>query len=147
MGNGSGFTHDECVNTLGNKCRPNLECWVMQWMVMQLVLFLLHTPFCPSYEPQVRMVWLSFRRGSLSLGGRLMCVRMGGLSKSISLPFLYIASCPHPPEKWEKGLVFWMTFLVTWGGVKWHKECNYCITHALHAYLILCLIAYVIAYN
>ena len=45
--------------------------------------------------------------------------------KSISL-------VPDPPEKWKEGLAFWTTFLVTWGGVEWHKECNYCIPHALH---------------
>ena len=35
---------------------------------------------------------------------------------------------PRPlPEKWKEGLVFWTTFLVTWGGVERRKECNYCI--------------------
>ena len=43
-----------------------------------------------------------------------------------------LVSCPDPPEKWKVSLVFWTTFLVTWGGVKWRKECNYCISHALH---------------
>ena len=35
--------------------------------------------------------------------------------------------CPDPSPKRKEGLVFWPTFLVTWGGVEWHKECNYCI--------------------
>ena len=42
-----------------------------------------------------------------------------------------LVSSPDPsPEKWKEGLVFWATFLVTWGGVKRHKECNYCIPRA-----------------
>ena len=42
---------------------------------------------------------------------------------------------PRPsPEKRKEGLEFWMTLLVTLGGVKRHKDCNYCISHALHAY-------------
>ena len=42
--------------------------------------------------------------------------------------WLMIVSGPDPPRTCEKeGLVFWTTFLVTWGGVKWGKECNYCI--------------------
>ena len=39
-----------------------------------------------------------------------------------------LVSCSDPSP--EKGLVFWATFLVTWGGVEWHKECNYCIPRA-----------------
>jgi len=42
-----------------------------------------------------------------------------------------LVSCPDPPEKRKEGLVFSTTFLVTWGGVEWHKECIF--SHALHA--------------
>ena len=52
-----------------------------------------------------------------------------------------LVSSPDPPKKWKEGLVFWKTLLVTWGGVEWHKECNYCILHVLHAYQISCSIA------
>ena len=46
----------------------------------------------------------------------------------------HLVLCPDPLEKRKEGLVFWMTFLVTWGMVERRKECNYCIPHALHAY-------------
>ena len=37
-----------------------------------------------------------------------------------------VVSCPAPPHTWEKeGLVFWATFLVTWGGVApWSERSN-----------------------
>ena len=43
----------------------------------------------------------------------------------------WLVSCPAPPRKRKEGLVLWMTFLVTWGGVKWRKECNYSPMHCV----------------
>ena len=56
---------------------------------------------------------------------------------------------PDPsPEKQKEGLVFRATFLVTWGRVKWHKECNYCIPVHVHCTAsILDLVLDVIVYN
>ena len=49
---------------------------------------------------------------------------------SLNLLCTTLVSCPDPPKKRKEDLVFWTTFLVTWGGVEQH---NYCIPHALRA--------------
>ena len=46
---------------------------------------------------------------------------------------LYLVSCPDPPRKVERGSGVLNDFSCHMDRVKQHKECNYCIPHALHA--------------
>ena len=111
---------DLCVSQLTLDCQVNwklLICWTVNYPLDQSWSIGLH---CVQYYILEQLIWTI----DCWLFDSERWYAKGILG---SLPVVSIVSFPDPPWKVEEGLVFWATFLVTWGGAIHHKECHNCI--------------------